>query len=183
MKNQRKRAFLASLLTFAALACPPAAWSDEQSDQGGAPSPSGHPGRDGDEDLLSQGRHIFRFDTFGDESFWGDSLKLHEAIEGGQLGGVGPGVNPKTALAVGLKVDVDALPQAVIEQLRLGRIDLNDPATTLTLLQLNAVVGLTGFFARGATLRSIGIQCALCHSTVDDSLAPGIAWTAGPTAT
>jgi hypothetical protein len=75
---------------------------------------------------------------------------------------------------VGLKVDVDALPQTVIEQLRLGRIDLNDPATTLTLLQLNAVVGLTGFFARGATLRSIGIQCALCHSTVDDSLAPGI---------
>lgn len=176
MKNQRKRAFLASLLTFAfaALASPPAAWSDEQIDQGGAPSPSGQPERDGDEHLLSQGKHIFRFDTFGDESFWGDSLKLHEAIEGRQLGGVGPGVSPKTALAVGLKVDVDALPQTVIEQLRLGRIDLNDPATTLTLLQLNAVVGLTGFFARGSTLRSIGIQCALCHSTVDDSLAPGI---------
>lgn len=174
MKNQRTQALLASLLTLAALASSPPAWTDEESDQGGAPSSSGHQGRGDDADLLSQGKHIFRFDTFGDESFWGDKLKLHEAIQGSQFGGVGPGVSPKTALAVGLKVDVDALPQSLIEQLKEGRIDLNDPATTLALLKLNAVVGVTGVFARGSTLRSVGIQCALCHSTVDDSLASGI---------
>jgi mono/diheme cytochrome c family protein len=171
MHNQRIRALLASLFTFAALASP--AWADDGSEQAPGSSSSGHPDRGG-EDLLSQGKQIFRFDTFGDESFWGDTLKLHEAIEGSQFGGVGPGVSPKTALAVGLKVDVDALPQSLIEQLRRGGINLNDPATTLALLKLNAIIGVTGFFAGGATLRSVGIQCALCHSTVDDSLAPGI---------
>jgi mono/diheme cytochrome c family protein len=174
MNNQSARALLASLLSFAALATPPVAWADQEPDQGSVLSSSGQESGVGNKDLLSQGKHIFRFDTFGDESFWGDTLKLHEAIQGSQFGGVGPGVSPKTALAVGLKVDVDALPQPLIERLRQGQIDLNDPATTLALLELNAVVGVTGFFAGGATLRSMGIQCALCHSTVDDSLAPGI---------
>src|SRR5229473_4716603 len=45
-----------------------------------------------------QGEQIFRFDTFGDQAFWGDTLKLHQAIEGAKFGGVGPGVSPKTAL-------------------------------------------------------------------------------------
>jgi len=123
---------------------------------------------------MDQGRQIFRFDTFGDESYWGDTLGLHKAIEGAKLGGVGGGVSPATALAVGLKVDVDALPPAVIEGLKHGSVDLNSPATTLALLRLNSVVGITGFFNEQGTLRSVGIQCALCHSTVDDSFAPGI---------
>lgn len=122
---------------------------------------------------LESGQEIFRFDTFGDEAFWGDTLGLHKAIEGAKLGGVGPGVSPRTALAVGLKVDVDALPRNLSEALRHGKVNLDDPATTVALLKLNAVVGVTGF-AKGSGLRSIGIQCALCHSTVDDSLAPGI---------
>jgi hypothetical protein len=125
-------------------------------------------------DFIEQGRKTFRFDTFGDEAFWGDSLKLHKAIEGSKLGGVGPGVSPRTALAVGLKVDSDALPSNVIEAIGKGKVDLDDPATTLALLRLNAVVGVTGFFDQKGAMTSIGIQCALCHSTVDDSFAPGI---------
>jgi hypothetical protein len=130
--------------------------------------------RDNAQTLLNQGRRIFRFDTFGDEAFWGDTLKLHQAIAGARQGGVGAGVSPKTALAVGLKVDIDALPQSVVEGLAHGTVDLNDPATTVALLKLNAVVGVTGFSGTDGKLRSMGIQCALCHSTVDDSFAPGI---------
>jgi hypothetical protein len=125
-------------------------------------------------DLVADGRQTFRFDTFGDEAFWGDTLQLHRAIEGAGFGGVGPGVSPKTALAVGLKVDVDALPQPLIEQLRKGKVNLDDPAVTLALLKLNAVVGVTGDFNPDGSLRTMGIQCALCHSTVDNSFATGI---------
>jgi hypothetical protein len=124
--------------------------------------------------MLDQGRKIFRFDTFGDEAFWGDTLKLHQALAGVKQGGVGPGVSPKTALAVGLKVDIDALPQTVVDGVTKGAVDLTDPATTVALLNLNAVVGVTGFSGTDGKLRSVGIQCALCHSTVDDSFAPGI---------
>jgi len=119
--------------------------------------------------LVTQGRQIFRFDTFGDQTFWGDTLKLHQAIEGSGLGGVGPGVSPKTALTVGLKVDVDALPSNLFERLQHGMVNLNDPAVTVALLKLNAVVGVTGIFDSGGTLTSMGIQCAWCHSTVDNS--------------
>jgi mono/diheme cytochrome c family protein len=124
--------------------------------------------------MVEQGQRIFRFDTFGDEAFWGDTLKLHQAIEGSKFGGVGTGVSPATALAVGLKVDVNALPASLVTALKEGKVDLNDPATTLSLLKLNSVVGLTGFFDAQGTLRKVGIQCALCHSTVDNSLASGI---------
>jgi hypothetical protein len=124
--------------------------------------------------MVSQGRNVFRFETFGDQAFWGDALRLHEALEGSKLGGVGPGVSPKTALAVGLKVDVDALPAALITQLQHGQVNLDDPAVTVALLKLNSVVGITGFFKPDGTLKSVGIQCALCHSSVDNSLAPGI---------
>ncbi len=117
-----------------------------------------------------QGEQIFRFDTFGDEAFWGDTLKLHQAIEGAKLGGIGPGVSPKTALAVGLKVDLDALPRNLVEQIEKGRVNLDDPAVTLALLKLNAVVGVAGSFNPSGTLKSVGIQCALCHSTVDNSI-------------
>lgn len=124
--------------------------------------------------LLRQGREIFRFDTFGDERFWGDALQLHQAIAGASNGGVGPGVSPSMALAAGLKVDAQALPRALKEELRAGRVDLNNPAVTVALLKLNAVVGLKGIFDPNGKLASIGVQCALCHSTVDNAFAPGI---------
>ena len=124
--------------------------------------------------LLGQGRTTFRFDTFGDEAWWGDTLQLHQAIKGEALGGVGSGVSPKTALAVGLKVDLDALPKTVVEALKSGTVNLDDPATTVTLLSLNAVVGVQGSFDQSGTLQSVGITCALCHSDVDNALAPGI---------
>jgi hypothetical protein len=91
-------------------------------------------------ELLGEGRETFRFDTFGDEAFWGGQLQLHQAIKGAELGGVGPGISPTTALSLGLKVDVDALPQPLINKLKQGKVDLNDPATTVALLKLNAVV-------------------------------------------
>jgi cytochrome c5 len=124
--------------------------------------------------MLSEGKQTFRFDTFGDEAFWSDALQLHRAIEGTQFGGVGPGVSPATALAVGLKVDSEALPEALVQQLKHGRVNLEDPATTLALLKLNAVVGVKGSFNGDGSLQSVGITCALCHSTVDNSFAPGI---------
>ena len=123
---------------------------------------------------IREGRRIFRFDTFGDEAFWGGTIKLHQAIAGSQLGGVGPGVSPSTALGVGLKVDVDALPASLQSSLAQGQVNLNDPATTVALLKLNSVVGVTGFFDANGRIQSMGVQCALCHSTVDDSFAPGI---------
>lgn len=126
------------------------------------------------QDFVQQGRNIFRHDTFGDQDFWGGTLQLHRAIEGAQHGGVGPGVSPATALAVGLKVDQDALPATLVQQIKGGKVNLNDPAVTLALLKLNAVVGVTGFFNSDGTLKSMGIQCALCHSTVDNAFAPGI---------
>ncbi len=124
--------------------------------------------------LVSEGQAIFRFDTFGDEAFWGGQLQLHKAIAGEANGGVGPGVSPKTALEVGLKVDVDALPASVTDALSRNQVNLDDPATTLTLLKLNAVVGVKGLFDAQGNIQSIGINCALCHSTVDNSFAAGI---------
>jgi hypothetical protein len=124
--------------------------------------------------MIESGRHIFRYDTFGSEAFWGGALQLHRAIAGAKNGGVGDGVSPKTALSVGLKVDADALPDSLKQQLKEGKVNLDDPATTFALLKLNAVVGVTGVFDEKGTFRSMGIQCAFCHATVDDSLAPGI---------
>jgi len=126
------------------------------------------------ERMLEEGRAIFRFATYGSEAFFGDALQLHKAIAGQKNGGVGPGVSPRTALAVGLKVDADALPAQLKAQLKAGRVDLDNSATTLALLKLNAVVGLTGKFDSAGRITSIGTQCAFCHSTVDDSFAPGI---------
>jgi hypothetical protein len=110
--------------------------------------------------MLDEGRQTFRYDTFGDQVFWSRALKIHQALKT---------VSPRTALAVGLKVDADAVPPAL-----LASADLDDPATTAALLRRNAVVGVRGFFNADGTLRAAGITCALCHSTVDDSVAPGI---------
>ena len=145
---------------------------------GGAIERSGH---DVDADNLryaekqiEEGKRIFRYDTFGSEAFWGDALQLHKAIAGEKNGGVGPGVSPKTALSVGLKVDVDALPDGLKKKLAAGKVDLDDPATTLALLKLNAVVGVTAFANPDGSVKGMGIQCAFCHSSVNDSFAPGI---------
>jgi hypothetical protein len=124
--------------------------------------------------LFSEGRKVFRRETFGDQAFWGGALQLHKAIEGSKLGGVGPGLSPKNALAAGLKVDAAALPRAVVQAIKQGKVDLNSPKTTLALIKLNAVVGVKGFFNAKGTLRSVGLTCAVCHSTVDDSFAKGI---------
>ena len=125
--------------------------------------------------FLFEGKKTFRFDTFGSEAFWGGQLRLHEAIQGEKSGGVGPGLSPKNALEFGLKVDMEAVPKNVAASIKAGKVNLNDPANTLLLLKANAVVGVTGFFSQdGKRLRAVGIQCALCHSTVDDAFMPGI---------
>lgn len=127
-------------------------------------------------DLTTRGRSVFRFDTFGDERFWGGALKLHQAIEGARFGGVGPGVSPAMALAVGLKIDSTMVPNSLLEGITQGRVDLNDPANTLALLNLKAVVGVLPIDTPTSSggMQSVGITCALCHSTVDDAIAPGI---------
>jgi mono/diheme cytochrome c family protein len=114
---------------------------------------------------VREGRNIFRFDPFGDEQFWTDVLQMHTVI---------PTISPATALSVGLKVDARALPKPVVDALRAGEVDLNDPAVTLQLLQLDAVIGVKGTFSGTGEVTKVGITCALCHSYVDDSLAPGI---------
>ena len=124
--------------------------------------------------LVVQGRRIFRYDTFGDQAFWGGALQLNRAIAGGKLGGVGPGVSPKTALSVGLKVDATKIPKNVVAAIKSGKVSLKSPKTTLALLKLDAVVGVKGYFDKAGHLGSIGLTCAVCHSTVDNSFAPGI---------
>jgi mono/diheme cytochrome c family protein len=118
---------------------------------------------------LAAGRQIFRFETFGDEQFWSDTARMHEVVQ--------KSVSPTTALSVGLKVDADAIPADVAAAIKAGKVDLNDPATTVTLLKLNAVVGLKGTVATvngKDTLTRLGITCALCHSTVNNSFSKGI---------
>ena len=124
--------------------------------------------------MLEEGKHIFRYDTFGDEVYWTDKLKLHQAIQGSKFGGIGPGVSPKTALAVGLKVDMDALPADLVEKIKKGEVNLDDPATTLALIKLDSVLGVKGTFNKDGSLKTVGLSCAVCHSTVDDAFAPGI---------
>jgi hypothetical protein len=124
--------------------------------------------------LVADGKQIFRYDAFGDENFWSGLLHIDKAIEGSANGGFGDGVSPNDALAIGLKVDADALPADVIAGIQSGAIDLDDPATTIALLKLNSVVGVKGNFDNAGNLQSIGITCASCHSTVDNSFADGI---------
>ena len=120
-------------------------------------------------ETIAAGREIFRFDTFGDEQFWTDTLRMHEVIQSA--------VTPTVAFSVGLKVDADALPQELKDAIAAGQVDLNSTATTVALLKLNAVVGLKGevqTIAGRDTLIRVGTTCALCHSSVDNSFAPGI---------
>jgi hypothetical protein len=124
--------------------------------------------------LINEGKDIFRYDDFGDGDFWGGLLHLDKAIAGANNGGFGTGVSPNAALAAGLKVDVDAVPADILAGIKSGTVNLDDPAITLALLKLNSVVGLKGNFSTEGKLTSIGITCAVCHSTVDNSFAQGI---------
>lgn len=133
---------------------------------GGAVKPAAEPL---DPQAVAEGQEVFRYDTFGNEKWWTDTLRMHEVIQAA--------VSPVTALSVGLKVDTDALPPEVVNAITAGRVDLNSPATTVTLLKLNAVVGLKGRVENingRDTLTRVGITCALCHSTVDNSVTAGI---------
>jgi cytochrome c5 len=145
----------AAALLLLALSLPAPATDREQT----APPPD--PIAANAERMIEEGRRTFRYDTFGDQVFWSRTLGIHTALRS---------VSPRTALGVGLKVDAEALPPGT----RIDRLDLDDPAVTALLLQRNAVVGLRGFFNRDGSLRAAGITCALCHSTVDNSVAPGV---------
>jgi hypothetical protein len=124
--------------------------------------------------LIAEGKRIFRMDSFGSEAFWGDQLQLHKAILGERKGGVGPGLTPRQALQLGLKADVGVVPELLLEVLQEDAVSFDDPDTTLALLRADAVVGVKGVFDEKDNLVSVGITCALCHSTVDDSLLKGI---------
>jgi mono/diheme cytochrome c family protein len=118
---------------------------------------------------VAEGQRVFRFETFGDEQFWTDTARMHEVVQ--------KSVSPTTALSVGLKVDADAIPPDVAAAIKAGKVDLKDPATTVTLLKLNAVVGLKGTVSTvngKDSLTRLGITCALCHSTVDNAFSKGI---------
>jgi len=159
MKNKMTGLVLASILFTASIVFVQCSKDPED------PIPTG---------LVNRGKEIFRYDTFGDEEFWSGLLHIDKAIAGEKNGGFGPGVSPATALAVGLKVDAEALPQEVVTGIKSGAIDLNDPATTLELIKLDAVVGVKGILDDAGNIKSVGITCASCHSTVDNSFAPGI---------
>ncbi len=125
-------------------------------------------------EMLEEGKEIFRHETFGSETFWGDKLRLHTTIVGEMKGGTGPGLTPRQALQLGLKVDVGAVPRLLVEVLQEGAVSLDNPETTLELLRAGAVVGVKGVFDDDENITGIGITCALCHSTVDDSFVKGI---------
>lgn len=168
---------MSSLIWMTASSCTSSSSKTGDSDSGGNGSSQTEYDRSVDDfskKMLPDGRQIFRHDTFGSEAYWGDQLQLHKAIAGQANGGVGNGLSPKAALVVGLKVDMDSVPSSVANGIKSGKVSLDDPANTLALLRADAVVGVKGFFDNKGTITSIGITCAICHSTVDDAFAPGI---------
>ena len=150
-------------LTFVISGFAPATTANQLADRSG--DDAEHNQRDDGERRHRDGQAIFRYDTFGDEQLWTNVLRMHDVIAT---------VPPSTALAVGLKVDVDALPREVIAALQAGQVDLANPAVTIELLRLNAVVGVQGKVNDSGQLTSVGITCALCHSSVDNSFTTGI---------
>jgi len=154
-RGQRELLHMAIALSFVAAACGVGETRAEVAADAEASA------REAASKLIADGRQVFRFDTFGDEQFWTDTLKLHEVIE--------RSVDPTTALKAGLKVDSDVLPPGLLVQ-----ADLTRPATTVALLKLNAIVGVKAEVDADNHITRLGITCALCHSTVDDAVAPGI---------
>lgn len=167
MRTWTRQAWLAAAAAAALagiLGCARAATAEASADLAMADEAK-DPVADGARRMIHEGRRTFRFDTFGDEAFWTGILKLNGAVEK---------VSPRTALAVGLKVDLDALPRALVKALEAGKVNLDDPAITAALLRLDAVVGVKGGADAQNHVTRLGITCALCHSTVDDALATGI---------
>ena len=174
MLYKRKTLVIVSLIGIMAI-CQCTKMGTTENDNGEAASVISTKMNQGKHDLIEQGKEIFRFDAFGDEDFWSGLLHIDKAILGEVNGGYGPGVSPNTALSVGLKVDAEALPPEVVAGITSGAISLDDPKSTIALLKLNAVVGVKGNFdPSGTTLQSIGITCASCHSTVDNSFTEGV---------
>ena len=136
--------------------------------------PWSHEIHENSENMLKEGREIFRYDTFGSEAFFGGALQLHRAIVGAAHGGVGPGVTPHQALQLGLKVDIAKLPRILGEAIKGGHVSLEKVETTIELLKADSVVGVKAFKGADGNINAIGITCAFCHSTVDDSFAHGI---------
>jgi len=164
MKGAAMRLITAAAATFAValgLGISLSAGPDQDDHGGTSSSQSPRARSNGHRD----GRDIFRFDTFGDEQLWTDVLRMHEVL---------PNVDPKTALSVGLKVDAEALPREVVQALQAGTLDLTNPAVTVELLRLNAVVGVQGTVDEQGRLTKVGITCALCHSSVDNSVTAGV---------
>ena len=159
-------AFLALGVWMTLGSCTPGDTADKAADTANGASQAA---ADMSPQTLAEGQQVFRFETFGDEQFWTDTARMHEVVQ--------KSVSPALALKVGLKVDAEAIPADVAQAIKDGKVDLNSPATTVTLLKLNAVVGLKGTVTTVGgkdTLTRLGITCALCHSTVDNSFAPGI---------
>ena len=175
---KRKNQFLVILLLVAAVAvlsqCKKGINDDSETDHAMAAGGKSDENPESNHAMVAEGKNIFRFDAFGDEVFWSGLLHIDKAILGVNNGGYGPGVSPNTALAVGLKVDADVLPGNVVAGIVNGSISLDSPSTTVALLKLNAVVGVKGNFDASGNLESIGITCASCHSTVDNSFIPGV---------
>ena len=132
-----------------------------EADESGSPNAWDASIKENSRDMIEKGRAVFRYETFGDEAFWTDKLQLHKIIPDRERGGIGDGLTPRMALDLGLKVDLDILPMPLREQIKEGKL-FNDVGLTLTLLKLNAVLGIVGKFEDG-NLKSIGITCALCH--------------------
>ncbi len=156
-------------VTLVVAACQPKPQQPANTSASGVTADSAQAGGDLSAGNLTEGQQVFRFDTFGDEQFWTDTARMHEVVQ--------KSVSPTTALSVGLKVDAEAIPPDVAAAIKAGKVDLKDPATTVTLLKLNAVVGLKGTVSTvngKDTLLRLGITCALCHSTVDNSFSKGI---------
>jgi hypothetical protein len=154
----------ASLLILPSVVVLVAAMASPTARQGGKRNRFLGDAEDNAKQLVDQGRQIFRFDTYGDEAFWTDQLQIQQAVSG---------LKPRDALSLGLKVDSDALPPATVDAIKAGQVNLDDPAVTLQLIKQKAVLGVVGSF-NGDALSKVGFTCALCHSTVDDSVAPGI---------
>jgi mono/diheme cytochrome c family protein len=166
LASRVRRASAALGILGAVAGCPP---RSAQEQPGHPPTGAGPARDDRSPQMLAEGQRIFRYETFGDEQFWTDTARMHEVIQ--------KSVSPKMALSVGLKVDADVIPPDVAQAIKSGQVDLTSPATTVTLLKLNAVVGLKGTVQTvdgKDTLLRLGITCALCHSTTDSSFAPGI---------
>ena len=160
----RQRTIRMARLAFAAVTAGAVLSGCEASERAAAPTPApaaAQPATQASPAVVAEGQRIFRFDTFGDEQVWTDKLRLHEVVE--------KNVDPTTALKVGLKVDADVLPAGILD-----KVDLKSPATTVALLKMNAIVGIQATVDAGNHITSIGVTCALCHSTVDNSVMPGI---------